>query len=92
MDAKMAKMFVESGMVDEMIDLLQTVAPEATKLGNAVCDILDNLGQSRLAETLAKLYKKQVDALVAVGFTREEAIAIALNIKEMYQNSFKTSK
>ena len=48
----------------------------ANDFNESVVEMLEEMNNSAIFETLAKTYRSMYDALIAVGFTKDEVMAI----------------
>jgi len=74
---------VSDETIDEVVLAIHSIGRHAPKIVDALADVVMSYDCTKIAETIAKISKKLIDAHVAEGFTREEAVALTISLKEL---------
>ena len=67
--------------VEDLLGIVKAIKVQIPKFVDAFHDIFDELSKSKFPTMFAKVNKALVDANIEAGFTREEAIALAIDTK-----------
>ena len=69
--------------VDAIVAAIHSIGKHTPKIVDALADVALAYDCTKIATAIAKISKKMIDAHVSEGFTREEAVALTISLKEL---------